>query len=253
MDNELFGKLLGAAKILIYEENSRHEQEKMVAEEKLLEERHAHLKAKAAKSATEGVGGNKALAIIMLALGVLTSIMLLVSPPEEGGAIAVFLVLTLPCFIVGIMLFKLAKDRLAKFEAMAVADAKELKRFETEELPALKAANKQKRIAIEENSREIALLKEDVLSFLPPMYWNSYAVAYMLLLVESGRADTLKEAMNMYEEERRYLIMLSAMDSMNRRLDCINRTIGLINANMAVMDRRIARLASVETVEYLTS
>ena len=41
----------------------------------------------------------------------------------------------------------------------------------------------------------------ELLAFLPETYRNAEAACYMLLAVKDGRADTLKEAMNLYEEQ----------------------------------------------------
>ena len=41
----------------------------------------------------------------------------------------------------------------------------------------------------------------ELLTFLPETYRNAEAVCFMLLAVKDGRADTLKEAMNLYEEQ----------------------------------------------------
>ena len=41
----------------------------------------------------------------------------------------------------------------------------------------------------------------ELLAFLPDTYRNTEAACYMLLAVKDGRADTLKEAMNLYEEQ----------------------------------------------------
>ena len=42
---------------------------------------------------------------------------------------------------------------------------------------------------------------KELLAFLPDTYRNAEAACYMLLAVKDGRADTLKEAMNLYEEQ----------------------------------------------------
>lgn len=41
----------------------------------------------------------------------------------------------------------------------------------------------------------------ELLAFLPETYRNAEAACFMLLAVKDGRADTLKEAMNLYEEQ----------------------------------------------------
>lgn len=62
-------------------------------------------------------------------------------------------------------------------------------------------------------------LKEHLseLSFLPPDYHNLYAIGYMMTLIRTCRADSLKEVINLYEEEQYRLNMLEKTERANKQ------------------------------------
>ncbi|MBQ2715871.1 MAG: hypothetical protein IJF21_03630 [Clostridia bacterium] len=56
-------------------------------------------------------------------------------------------------------------------------------------------------ITLKQNLSTFAKDNHHVVEFLPASYRNPQATSYMLLAVSNGRADTLKEAINLYEEQ----------------------------------------------------
>ena len=90
----------------------------------------------------------------------------------------------------------------------AITSAQKCKEAKTIEVASTYATNQsQNKLAMEESSNleeKLAQLQaegKDSLEILPETYRNSEAACYMLLSVKDGRADSLKEAMNLYEEQ----------------------------------------------------
>ena len=82
----------------------------------------------------------------------------------------------------------------------AKENAKIKKYFETVYTPAMKEINEELKDA-QESLTEHATTYNYVLDFLPPDYRSWVAVFYMHDAVENYRADALKEAINLYEEQ----------------------------------------------------
>jgi len=71
----------------------------------------------------------------------------------------------------------------------------------------------QKSNRIKREKAEFLKSQAQILSFLPADYQNLHAVGFMLTAVKNCRADTLKEAINLYESE---LGRLAMMDKIHR-------------------------------------
>lgn len=84
----------------------------------------------------------------------------------------------------------------------------------------LKAANKdlkkivQKQDELKKKIEDIIRGKMEVISMIPEKYRYTLATSYIAEVLECGRADTMKEALNLYEEQLHRWKMESKMDAM---------------------------------------
>ncbi len=125
-----------------------------------------------------------------------------------------------------------------------------LRHFEEKELIEAKKKITMHEKALITHKADLQAVKEEVLAFLPPMYRDIHAVAFMGLLVESGRADTLKEAMNMYEEERKYITMLDAITSIGRKLSCVESALQTANRYNYLIKEQQKKSYSLQKADF---
>lgn len=90
-----------------------------------------------------------------------------------------------------------------------------------------------------------------LLDFVPMEYRDDLAIAYMELVVKTGRAETLKEAMNLYEEQlHRWRLEKQGQQLLEQeaiRTAMMNERLEEINSNQ----RRIASsLQNIENLEF---
>ena len=80
-----------------------------------------------------------------------------------------------------------------------------------------------------------------VIAFLPAQYRNIQAVSFMLVAVTSGRADSLKEVYNLYEEQlHRWKLEDAAMESLQAQEYMVQ-----------AMQETNDRLKEIEFIQYL--
>ncbi len=76
---------------------------------------------------------------------------------------------------------------------------------------------KSRLIKIEEKLKQnINLLQND--SILPKAYWNSFAVAKIIDYIRNLRADNLKEAINLFENELKHIEQIEKIDKMQENI-----------------------------------
>ncbi len=94
---------------------------------------------------------------------------------------------------------------LLKWAITSAKKYKEEKIIEIESTYATKQSQNKKDLKeisnLEEKLAQIQDEGKDSLEILPETYRNTEAVCYMLLSIKDGRSDSLKEAMNLYEEQ----------------------------------------------------
>lgn len=86
------------------------------------------------------------------------------------------------------------KKQKAEFEASYLKDT----------LEPLERKNKAEIAEIEENLARFLKNTQEFLTFLPQEYRNFTAVSFLYRVIDNGRADSLKEAKNLFEEEKRH-------------------------------------------------
>ena len=92
---------------------------------------------------------------------------------------------------------------------------------------------------IDELKKNLAAFKKDnshILDFLPMTYRNMQAVSFMFLAVSDGRADSLKEAMNLYEEQLHRWKLEEAQGYYNRAINELNSRQALTNAHLQAIE-----------------
>ena len=75
-----------------------------------------------------------------------------------------------------------------------------------------------------------------LLDFLPEDYCNVHAVGFMLKAVKNLRADTLKEAINLYDQELKHLETMAAAERQRLQNEELLYTMELLNLNMETMN-----------------
>lgn len=112
---------------------------------------------------------------------------------------------------------------------------------------------------------EINRLKEELdaflgengkyIEFLPVDYQTVHAVCFMLKSVKNLRADTLKEAINLYDQELKHLEAMAAAERQRLQNENMLYAMELLNMNMEHMNEKQARtnqiLRSIDTIQTI--
>ena len=86
------------------------------------------------------------------------------------------------------------------------------------------------------------------LDFLPKPYQNAHAVAFMLDAVHNLRADTLKEAINLYEQELKHIEAMEAAEIQKQQnIDLLN----VLEQTQTSIDKSTAALEEIRNMEYI--
>ena len=205
MNQPLYNDLLNAAFVLTTQEENK---KSIQALQKEITRRDQNLKRIAGNRTPNGHAAKKVWGIILLVLGG-TSFFLFalmftqsgslsdVLASSDAGSVLLLPVIAVPCIIGGICLFASARRALDEYtyrNNQLIAQTRQ----ENDEKN--RAANAEIARLNTENS-QLKASEPEVLAFLPETYCTTQATCYMLLAVKDGRADTLKEAMNLYEEQ----------------------------------------------------
>lgn len=154
-------------------------------------------------------GGVAGFCLLGTVIGVVSYIM----QPEPGmlGATLFFAV----CCAVGTLLLAIAlaliisaKISRKKFMKHATAEHEKFKVQIEEEIAELNEQINQ----IQNNLNDYMKAKQHYLEFLPSSYRNVMAVGFMMEAVQNLRADTLKEAINLYEQELKHIAAMEAAE-----------------------------------------
>ena len=122
------------------------------------------------------------------------------SDPEEMPApLFYYIAVPIVCsfFLLSIFLMASARVSLKKYKENEKILMEQLRQEDEVKNKADEAAIAQ----LEADAVTLQKAAKELLAFLPDTYRNAEAACYMLLAVKDGRADTLKEAMNLYEEQ----------------------------------------------------
>ena len=102
---------------------------------------------------------------------------------------------------------------------------------QTEDAVLEEEAQKCRRIKSEK--AEFLKSQASILSFLPSDYQNLHAVGFMLTAVKNCRADTLKEAINLYESELNRLAMMDELHRESKKREMQAENIAMVLQEVA--------------------
>lgn len=138
---------------------------------------------------------------------------------QSGCFTALIIAITmLALFPVGVivMFVLIGKNSEAKEAEKQYPDEKEL--YDSFCLEAEKVCKKLKdeiNVLTEEKNQYITK-NSHIMEFLPKSYHNVYAVSFMLVAIKNCRADTLKEVINLYEDELHHLELKNELENASR-------------------------------------
>ena len=249
MNQQLYQQLLDAGNLLAKEDESKNDIRKLQAK---IKENAAAIDA--AKKKIHATPKGSILLFILgglaLVIGIPTAVLFIVSifvtivMPIAGDMtysemlpfMGIFLgVFGVPCLIfivVGIVLLvigNIKKKKATKKARETYIQLKAENEFANEEM-----TNRINQIAddfVEYWNRNV-----DLLSFLPDDYRTLHAVGFMLKAVKNLRADTLKEAINLYDQELKHLETMAAAERQRLQNEELLYTMELLNLNMETMN-----------------
>lgn len=92
---------------------------------------------------------------------------------------------------------------------------------------------------------------QQYLNFLPEDYQNIHAVGFMIKAVHNLRADTLKEAINLYDLELKHLEAMEAAERQRLQNESLRYTMELMNANQERGNRILTGIHAVQVINSL--
>ena len=231
MNKELYDQLLVAGKIMLIREQGRRElmkiNDKVEAREKELDNKKKEIN-------YNPFSGKKGWGIFLLIFGVMGNISMFSSLGPVNIKLCLLLcpIWSLLTMFTGILLMLNARTQRKKY----IVKATETYKLEVEKFTLFcnEATEEVKR-----KSAEIDKLNTEyghLLDFLPTKYHTVHALGFMMEAVYNLRADTLKEAINLYEDdlirkdnarmqELQYERILYAMQQINENQDRINSSL----------------------------
>ena len=201
MNTELYDKLLGAACLMMYKKNAADEITKCDSEIKNNLEIIESYKNDINRN-PDKYGTRKGLGILFIVIGAVLGIDTFMPAIINGIMLLVFISLIFfTLFVIGIfMTYSSRKMRLEHIEETE----KEYKDVQSRLLTQNKKL-KEKKQELLVNFEKVWNSCSEFYDFLPEKYQELYAVLFMLDAVKSLRADTLKEPINLWEAELKWM------------------------------------------------
>lgn len=113
-------------------------------------------------------------------------------------------------------------------------------------------------LKIDEALNQSATARDAAIAFLPDKYRNIYTLDFLLETVKNLRADTLKEAINLYEAHLSDMELKNQLNQMQmatqmqtEQLEIMNNYMEQINRNQAQMSDDIADIKYTQYIEWL--
>ena len=104
---------------------------------------------------------------------------------------------------------------------------------------------------IKDETEKYGVAYRHLLDFLPAKYRNFQATSYMLMAVTDQRAETLKEAMNLYEEQ---LYRWKIEDAMQKNIEMqqyMADAVNELNSRQAEANEHLSAIEQYAFIEYL--
>jgi len=251
-DNTLYDDLLLATAALLEE----HEYKRKIAEkEKEREEEEERLAEADEKLEITKIAPTKAftvLATILMALSILWLIIGLAFLSSDPEISEIFIAFFLICIALSItfIITNRSKKESYKFDIEeATEEHKKCKAVVAKHIKKIDLEIANLRQALDDKHFECLKLTEEI----PVAYSDLFSVSYMLMLVTNQRCDTLKEAINMLELERRHHQLLSALQVIGTKLGYINSALSQVKACLSNLNTNVIKMKAIETLEFLES
>ncbi len=104
---------------------------------------------------------------------------------------------------------------------------------------------------IENEKKEFVRDNAEVIEIIPYEYRKEPTVGYLLTVILNKRADDLKEAINLYEEELHRAKMENAINGIMQTVDSINYNINMQMSNISSsLDMANSKLRNIENLEF---
>ncbi len=98
---------------------------------------------------------------------------------------------------------------------------------------------------------------QNELSVLPTTYWDATAASYMLLAVKDNRADSLKEAMNLYEQQNHHWELENVLSDMVKMQKIQNRfmkqAFAEIQANQEAIYAELRVIEAMQVASFVSN
>lgn len=201
MNQPLYNDLLNASLILVAQKNNRQKvqgHKNNITLRNQIRDEMAALDDK-----PKGYGALMGWGVFLLIVSVIWLVIVFPATASDPGQMPdpLFYIIAIPivcfAFLLSIAFIILARVILAKHKK----DNKILMEKLRQEDEAKNQADEAAIAQLEADAVTLQKAAKELLAFLPETYRTSEAACYMLLAVKDGRADTLKEAMNLYEEQ----------------------------------------------------
>lgn len=112
--------------------------------------------------------------------------------------------------------------------------------------------NESKITQIKTELKEFSAKNYKVLDFLPEDYRDIYAVGYMIHVIKNRLADNIKEALNLYTEQKHRWEMENAVHGMAQSMELHNREMASYMSEISEQQRITnSRLADIELLTFL--
>lgn len=201
MNQALYNDLLNASLVLVAQKNNKkkiQEHRGYITLRNQIRDEMAALDDK-----PKGYGALMGWGVFLLIVSLIWFVIVFPATASDPGQMPdpLFYVIAIPivcfAFLLSIAFIILARVILAKHKI----DTKNLIKKHRQEDEVKNQADEAAIAQLEADAVTLQKAATELLAFLPETYRNAEAACYMLLAVKDGRADTLKEAMNLYEEQ----------------------------------------------------
>ena len=183
--------------------------------------------------------------------GTIASMQILVNPSESGVPIilipVIFFITTVVFCIPSILLFS-KRSKLMKARNSRIQKYERSRKEADEHIVAIKKAIADEKAKLENYKKET----QHYLEFLAPSYDNLIATLYIFKCIRDGRADTLKEAKNLYEEQLHKWKVEKMLGDVAKMQDIQNKYVSNALSEISQNQQNInATLSSMQAVQLM--
>lgn len=111
--------------------------------------------------------------------------------------------------------------------------------------------NRDSIIKIQKGINDYMRQNKDIIDFLPPNYSNTNAVLFMLSAVSNYRADSIKEAVNLYEEHLHRLSVERQLEESLYNQQMLESQLQSINDSQAEINTKLRHIEDLQMFDFL--